>query len=270
MKLTQYLFSTGEFAKLNGVNKRTLHYYNDIGLFCPKVTDKNGYHYYTCFQSAQLELILTFRRVGLSIEEIKRYVQSPSSASFQQIVADKKQIIDQTIEQLLASKAFLEQKADKLNLGLQAEHGKIELVDLPEQYLLLSKPIHTDCDEADFAVAAEFSQRVRSMFGLFDSLGSRIPLKEINNTNKRYDCFFAQGRPADQMYDIIRPSGTYLRAFCIGRWEKLCPIYEKILMFAKQHQLVLDEYAYEEGLNEVSIEKGDDYVTMITIQCHET
>ena len=31
-----YLYSSGEFAKRAGVNKRTLHYYNDIGLFCPE------------------------------------------------------------------------------------------------------------------------------------------------------------------------------------------------------------------------------------------
>lgn len=64
-----YLYSSGEFAKRAGVNKRTLHYYNDIGLFCPEVIEENGYHYYTCFQFAQLEMILTLRKIGLSIEE---------------------------------------------------------------------------------------------------------------------------------------------------------------------------------------------------------
>lgn len=66
MKNKKYLFSSGEFAKLNGINKRTLHYYNDIGLFCPKVKGENGYHYYSCFQTIQLEMILIFRRLGLS------------------------------------------------------------------------------------------------------------------------------------------------------------------------------------------------------------
>ncbi len=34
------LFSSGEFAKMNGINKRTLHYYNDIGLFYPAMLTK--------------------------------------------------------------------------------------------------------------------------------------------------------------------------------------------------------------------------------------
>ena len=65
MEQKHYLYSSGEFAKRAGVNKRTLHYYNDIGLFCPEVIEENGYHYYTCFQFAQLEMILTLRKIGL-------------------------------------------------------------------------------------------------------------------------------------------------------------------------------------------------------------
>ena len=36
MKNKKYFLTSGEFAKMNGINKRTLHYYNDIGLFRPE------------------------------------------------------------------------------------------------------------------------------------------------------------------------------------------------------------------------------------------
>ena len=90
MKNKKYLFSSGEFARLNGINKRTLHYYNDIGLFCPEVIGENGYHYYTCFQTVQLELILTLRRIGLSIDDIKSYVNHSSEVPFHEILDNKK------------------------------------------------------------------------------------------------------------------------------------------------------------------------------------
>ena len=90
MKQKKYLFSSGEFAKLTGVNKRTLHYYNDIGLFCPEVVGENGYHYYTCFQFAKLELILTLRKIGMSIEEIREYVTETSGKAFDQMMEERK------------------------------------------------------------------------------------------------------------------------------------------------------------------------------------
>ena len=51
------LFTAGQFARLHHLNKRTLHYYDDIGLFSPAYKGKNGYRYYTYQQSAELESI---------------------------------------------------------------------------------------------------------------------------------------------------------------------------------------------------------------------
>lgn len=42
MKRNDYLYPSGEFARLTGVNKRTLHYYNDIGLFARKSSEKTA------------------------------------------------------------------------------------------------------------------------------------------------------------------------------------------------------------------------------------
>ena len=131
MKNKKYLYTTGQFAKLTGVNKRTLHYYDEIGLFSPALKEENGYRYYTCFQTVQLELIMAFRKIGLSIEEIILYQKSPSDASFSDLISEKKAVIDRSIQELLSTKSFLEKKSEKLSLGLTAEHGKIETVTLP-------------------------------------------------------------------------------------------------------------------------------------------
>ncbi len=43
MKKSTKLLTTAEFAKLHEVNKRTLHYYDSIGLFSPAVVDLINY-----------------------------------------------------------------------------------------------------------------------------------------------------------------------------------------------------------------------------------
>lgn len=266
MKNNKYLFSTGEFAKLNGVNKRTLHYYNDIGLFQPEITEENGYHYYSLMQSMQLEMILLLRKLGLSIDDIREYTNSPSDDSFAKILTDKKRLIDQSIEQLMEAKDFLQQKLDKLELGLSAEHGKIELVHLPERRILLSEPITGIYDEVDFAVVSEFSMRLKKLFGLYDNFGSRISSEHIMEQEfQKYDAFFAYGREDIDEYEEMRPAGDYLRTFCIGGWDKLKDVYQMIMAYAKERGLILQGYAYEEGLNEMSLRRGDDYITMITV-----
>ncbi len=268
MKSNNFLYSTGQFAKLNGINKRTLHYYDEIGLFSPEFKEENGYRYYTCFQTVQLELIVTLRKIGLSIDEIIRYQQSPSGDSFADLISEKKQLIDKSIQELLNTKTFLEQKSNKLSLSLTAKDGEIEIITLPEQRILLSNPITGAYDDDDFAVAGDFSLRLKSIFGLYDNFGSRIAADQIINGNYHdYDCFFAYVRKDIEVYDTVRPAGTYLRTFCVGDWDKLEKVYRNIIKFADENQIDLFGYAYEEGLNEMSLQHRDDYITMITVGC---
>ena len=270
MEHKNYLYPSGEFAKLTGVNKRTLHYYNDIGLFCPAVIGENGYHYYTCFQFAQLELILTLRKIGLTIDEIREYVTQPSGESFSQMMTKKIKLIYESINQLLSAQDFLEQKAERLRTGMEARHGRIELCTLPERKIILSSPISGAYDEADFSVAAEFSLRLKKLFHLYDSFGSRISMDAIwKGEYNRYDSFYAYCPATSEIYDRVLPEGTYLRAFCVGEWSRLPEVYRSILVYAKEHDLKMTGYAYEEGLNEMALQSQSDYVTMITIPCGE-
>lgn len=66
--------TVSQFAKLHHVNKRTLHYYDSIGLFSPKFKGDNDYRYYDYSQSMDFEFILMLKEVNLSIEEIKAFV----------------------------------------------------------------------------------------------------------------------------------------------------------------------------------------------------
>jgi len=135
-----------------------------------------------------------------------------------------------------------------------------------EQKIIVSEPITGAYDEDDFAVATEFSLRLKKIFGLYDNFGSRISVSNILQGNfQKYDVFFAYGQKNIAQYDELLPAGEYLRAFCIGGWDKLQDVYKMILSFAKEHHLTLNGYAYEEGLNEMSLQKSDDYITMITI-----
>ena len=183
MKNGKFLYTTGQFAKLNGINKRTLHYYDEIGLFSPEFKEENGYRYYTCLQTVQLELILTLRKMGLSIEEIIHYQKNPSDDSFAELIAEKKDFIDKTIKELLNTKFFLEQKSKKLSLSLAAKDGDMKIITIPEQRILFSSPIKGAYDDDDFAVAGEFSLRLKSIFGLYDNFGSCISTEKIVNGN---------------------------------------------------------------------------------------
>ena len=65
-------FSIGEISKLFDINKKTLRYYDEIGLFKPSFVNKdNNYRYYTLDQFQYLETIKYLKELGLSLDKIK-------------------------------------------------------------------------------------------------------------------------------------------------------------------------------------------------------
>ena len=68
------LYKIGDFSKETGVPIKTLRYYNEIDLFNPVEVDLfTGYRYYSGDQIEDLNLILKLKKVGFSLEEIKKY-----------------------------------------------------------------------------------------------------------------------------------------------------------------------------------------------------
>lgn len=82
MKRNAIKLTTAQFAKLHNVNKRTLHYYDAIGLFSPNTKGENGYRYYDLSQSLDFEYILMLRDLNMSIEEIEQYIKNPTPEKF--------------------------------------------------------------------------------------------------------------------------------------------------------------------------------------------
>jgi DNA-binding transcriptional MerR regulator len=71
-------FTVSQLAKLSGVSVRALHHYDEIGLLKPASVGLNGYRYYGREQLLRLQQILFHRELGLSLDEIRRTIDTPS------------------------------------------------------------------------------------------------------------------------------------------------------------------------------------------------
>ena len=82
MEKKSRLLTIGQFAALHGINRKTLMWYDQIGLFQPAyIHPENGYRYYSYYQSSILETILLLRELDVSIDEIQEFMHSRSAAS---------------------------------------------------------------------------------------------------------------------------------------------------------------------------------------------
>lgn len=262
-------FTSGQFAKLHGVNKRTLHYYDEIGLFSPAQKGENGYRYYTYLQSPTLEMILTWRELGMSIEEIVQYMTHRSANAFSSIIEAKTAEIDYTIARLKKIRTRLDKKQQAIFLCTEHDLTQIDVVKCKEDYLLLSQCAAGDYGDNDIAGLIEHAQTMQNHRLFSDSYGTMILVEKVFAEDfEQYDYFFTKTEKKDGAVGLYtKPAGNYVRAFCKGNWDKLPHTYKRIIEFAKDNNLKLSGYAFEEGINEMTINDMDEYITQIMISC---
>lgn len=265
MKEKSTFLTTSQFAKLHEVNKRTLHYYDEIDLFSPRKKSENQYRYYDSRQSIDFEYIRMLKELNMSIDEIKTYVQNPNSAAFVEIAEQKIQEIEKQILHLEKTKEILQQKTKFIKLCEHISAEEIHLIECEEEHFYVT-PFSFSEDDLSYI----FSY-IKGVWGIEQcrmGIGSYIALEKIRKKDfEHYDGLFTptpKNIPAEQT--LTKPKGKYLCGYLKGNWDNLPSLYERMLHFADKNNLTLSGYAFELGLNDFVISSKDDYITQVTIK----
>ncbi len=71
------MYTVKQLADLAGVSRRTLHFYDEIGLLKPASIGENGYRYYNDQSLFRLQQILFYREIGLELQQIEEILEDP-------------------------------------------------------------------------------------------------------------------------------------------------------------------------------------------------
>lgn len=100
------MMTVKEVSKITGISARTLHYYDEIGLFQPTCKSEAGYRFYDEKALETLQQILFFREFDIPLKQIKAVMENPA--------LDKNQILQMQRKMLLAKK----QRVERLIAGI--------------------------------------------------------------------------------------------------------------------------------------------------------
>lgn len=259
--------TVSQFAKLHHVNKRTLHYYDSIGLFSPKFKGDNDYRYYDYSQSMDFEFILMLKEVNLSIEEIKAFVHGFDEEKFLEMAKAKQKEIGEKIEKLRRVKAVLSQKQEQLLLCQNINDMDIRIENFRKEELL-TVPYKFEND--DFMEVFRYVQDTWSPEQYRNGIGSYIFLEKASEGQfESYDGLYSPVLKREKNGQVVkRPGGKYLCGYLKGPWSRLPVLYDKMFSYAREHSLLLTGYAYEKGMNDFMIGSEENYVTQIAIKIH--
>lgn len=258
----------GQFAAMHGINKKTLMWYDEIGLFRPaSVNPENGYRYYDYHQSPVLETILLLRDLDVSIHEIQDFMKDRSAGNLKQLLEEKMADLDKQIAHLQAVRTTLSAHRQNMDTLLTMNLSEISVVEREERCLVTVEIDRDTSFEREVELITAETEKYQLGRLHKASYGSMISVSSL--LSGRYDDYsrlfieipFLSYRAGLHM----APGGKYLRAFCKGEWDRLPKRYQEIFDYAREHGLTPYGYSYEMGINENVIERIEDYIVQIEI-----
>lgn len=110
-----------KLGSLAGISPRTLRYYDEFGILKPARINSSGYRIYGQAEVDRLQQILFYRELGLSLEQIKDIVTSPSF--------DGAHALREHREKLLQKREQLDQLIANVEKTLAQTEGRITMSD---------------------------------------------------------------------------------------------------------------------------------------------
>lgn len=142
------MYKIGEFSTLSKTTIKTLRYYEKEHLLIPSYVDKDtGYRYYQGNQLIELSKIISLRQIGMSIDNIKKYLQSDDC---QRLLSERKKELE---NQLLNA----EDQLSRINYLMEGKFMKYEgiIKELPKCTVYYQEGIIKDYSEiTDFVLSS--------------------------------------------------------------------------------------------------------------------
>ena len=268
MEKKDKLLPIGQFAALHGVNKKTLMWYDEVGLFRPAaVNSQNGYRYYSYQQSQTLETILLLREMGVSVKEIKAFMQECSAASMEKLLGEKIEELDREISHKKAVRETLAKHRRNMQTLLSMDLEEISIVEKKGRRLVTVELSADTSFEKAVEMITDETKKYQLSYLHDASYGSMIAVESLYAGNfEDYPSLFIEiPFPIRRSGLHIQPAGTYLRAFYRGPWEDMDIRYREILSYAEKQGMTFYGFSYEVVLNENVVEREEDAIVQIEI-----
>lgn len=271
--------STGELAKMLGITKQTVIYYDNIGLISPAKRE-NEYRYYTLEQADELDSILTFRNLGVSIEMLKDYLSVRNAERCIEMLKQQKQKVNMEIQKLDRIRKKIEGRSKLLEQVIKVKDlKKVEFSVQPQEYFMVEQ-----CKEPDQKTVMQsfinLCNRSKELQIDFENPVCSIVKKENLLAGKyRITSFFGIRLPEDMIErtdkiaeeKIIerfeKPKGIYASTYHQGSYDTMHLAYERLMETIKKERYAVSGNAYETDLlSTLTSMDMDEYMKLISIQ----
>lgn len=221
-----------DFARICGTNKRTLHHYDQIGLFAPALRGENSYRYYSQEQYDVFMVIAALKELGMPLLDIKAYLDRRDPERLSALLDQQEAEVERGLAQLRRIQTMIRTKRKLLEQGRRVVCGQVFFEVCPPALLILSDPIRS----ADPAVAApilyaHLARCHREGWNEGYPFGAMISAESLAAGRfDEYACYFTQvEHPSAGVPVFEKPAGRYAAICLQGDYHRARGAYRRLL-----------------------------------------
>lgn len=244
-------FTVNDITKITGITRRTLHYYDEIGLLKPSHHSSQGHRLYNMSDFETLQIILFLKETDLPLKEIHQILEMPKQAQIERLKChyETLAIKKQTLEHMMTNlKSYLSGGT----LFDLPHYENSSIFPIKEQYHREAAFVYGDTaayknyeeslaqisPEEKAQIFADFSSEMRQIFQLFSKQMSLPPSSDdVQRIVSQWHKLFTDRFPCDgdlliciaSNYKFDNRFSTYINQFSEGDLSDF--IYHSVLFY---------------------------------------
>ena len=245
-------YSIGEMSEICNISKKTLRYYDKIGLIASHRQDYNNYRYYTHDSLLIVPVLKYYKQMGFKLDEMRSFIAGPPNvySVLRYSFMEKIKELRKEQEEIGRKYASVKDWHDLISEAEMVIHYNIHEVSIKyvEPLKLLYQDQEFDNDIKGAIINIDFTNYVEErqneitgpVFLSFSSFMDRL-----ENKSRKIRIMQQVLRPCEDEY--MAEFGGCMMATCyhIGPHETIHEVYTKIASWGRKHNYVLGPESYE-------------------------
>ncbi len=257
-----HYLKTSEFAKVVGVSKHTLFYYDKVGVFCPEYKDEHGFRAYSSLQIESFFVLQSLKEMGVSLNNIKAYLEERSPTKCMNLLKEHESILKEEINKLANTIDLIKAKQNMIQAYFDSKPEQVKVVYEKQESLFVTK---SSADEYYVPFAKHLREGSAKNLNLPYAIG-HIVINENLDDKEIFDYYFSRTNQ-EGSDSFIKEAGNYLNYYHSKGYWTIEEAYDVVLAYAKEEGISLDKYFYEDMvLDELAEKDIADYVIKLSIR----
>ncbi len=265
-------FTISDFAKLMGISRQTLIYYDRIGLFKPINVLNNKYRLYSRSQINVISLILMLSEMGVPLKKIKTIVDHISPDTAIEILRKQQKEAEEKLYRYRMLENMIRLRIEQITFGKEISKKSFPLFSVMEIKedipLYVGDDVNCSLGDIDDDFIIRFYKKCENLnFPLIFSSGQMKSKENIIAGKSEIVsnmCFTLKDFVGA---NAVIPKGLYTVGYVHGDYGETECIYRDLLAFIKEKGLRITGNAYEEYLlDELAESDPNRFIMKILIQ----